>query len=37
VSPSETPLAYRGAKWDYNLLGQWADPAEASATSSADG
>jgi FAD/FMN-containing dehydrogenase len=29
VSDSETPLAYRGAKWDYHLLGQWADPAEA--------
>ena len=24
----ETPLAYRGAKWNYHLLGQWADPAE---------
>jgi hypothetical protein len=23
-----TPLAYRDAKWNYHLLGQWADPAE---------
>jgi FAD/FMN-containing dehydrogenase len=29
VPESDTPLAYRGAKWDYHLLGQWADPAEA--------
>jgi hypothetical protein len=27
----ETPLAYRGAKWNYHLLGQWADPAETDA------
>ena len=25
----DTPLAYRNAKWDYHVLGQWADPAEA--------
>jgi FAD binding domain/Berberine and berberine like len=25
----ETPLNYRDAKWDYHVLGQWADPAEA--------
>jgi FAD/FMN-containing dehydrogenase len=25
----ETPLEYREAKWNYHLLGQWADPAEA--------
>jgi len=24
-----TPLEYRDAKWNYHLLGQWADPAEA--------
>ena len=29
VRDTDTPLAYRGAKWDYHLLGQWADPAEA--------
>jgi FAD/FMN-containing dehydrogenase len=28
VPDEDTPLAYRGAKWDYHLLGQWADPAE---------
>jgi FAD/FMN-containing dehydrogenase len=28
---SDAPLAYRGAKWDYHVLGQWADPAEAEA------
>ena len=28
VADEDTPLAYRGAKWDYHLLGQWADPAE---------
>jgi FAD/FMN-containing dehydrogenase len=25
----DTPLAYRNAKWDYHLLAQWDDPAEA--------
>ena len=25
----DTPLNYRDAKWDYHVLGQWADPAEA--------
>ena len=25
----DTPLAYRRAKWNYHVLGQWADPAEA--------
>jgi len=25
----DSPLSYRGAKWDYHLLAQWADPAEA--------
>ena len=25
----ETPLEYRDAKWNYHVLGQWADPAEA--------
>ena len=25
----DTPLEYRDAKWNYHLLGQWADPAEA--------
>jgi len=25
----DTPLKYRQAKWDYHVLGQWADPAEA--------
>jgi FAD/FMN-containing dehydrogenase len=28
VDEDSTPLAYRAAKWDYHLLGQWADPAE---------
>ena len=29
ASPEDaTPLAYRDAKWNYHLLGQWADPAE---------
>jgi FAD/FMN-containing dehydrogenase len=28
VPDADTPLAYRSAKWDYHLLGQWADPAE---------
>ena len=23
-----TPLGYRGAKWDYHVLAQWAEPAE---------
>jgi FAD/FMN-containing dehydrogenase len=28
--PSEdTPLGYRDAKWNYHVLGQWADPSEA--------
>jgi hypothetical protein len=27
----ETPLNYRQAKWDYHVLGQWADPADADA------
>ena len=27
----DTPLAYRGAKWNYHLLAQWEDPAEAEA------
>jgi hypothetical protein len=25
----DTPLSYRNAKWDYHVLAQWADPAEA--------
>jgi FAD/FMN-containing dehydrogenase len=25
---ADTPLAYRTAKWNYHVLGQWADPAE---------
>jgi FAD/FMN-containing dehydrogenase len=25
----DTPLAYRRAKWNYHVLGQWADPEEA--------
>src|SRR5215212_2186567 len=25
----DSPLGYRKAKWDYHLLGQWADPSEA--------
>jgi FAD/FMN-containing dehydrogenase len=25
----DTPLAYRNAKWDFHVLGQWADPSEA--------
>jgi FAD/FMN-containing dehydrogenase len=25
----DSPLSYRGAKWDYHVLAQWADPAEA--------
>jgi FAD/FMN-containing dehydrogenase len=29
VNEADTPLAYRGAKWDYHVLAQWADPAEA--------
>ena len=29
VPDESTPLAYRAAKWDYHLLGQWADPSEA--------
>jgi FAD/FMN-containing dehydrogenase len=29
VNDSETPLANREAKWDYHLLGQWADSSEA--------
>jgi len=29
VPDGDTPLANRDAKWDYHLLGQWADPAEA--------
>jgi FAD/FMN-containing dehydrogenase len=29
VPDESTPLAYRGAKWVYHLLGQWADPSEA--------
>jgi FAD/FMN-containing dehydrogenase len=28
VDEDSTPLAYRGAKWDYHLLGQWADSSE---------
>ena len=28
VDEDSTPLAYRDAKWDYHLLGQWADPSE---------
>ena len=28
VDPDTTPLAYRDAKWNYHLLGQWADPSE---------
>jgi len=31
VGDSETPFAYRRAKWDYHVLAQWADPAEADA------
>jgi FAD/FMN-containing dehydrogenase len=31
VADSDTPLAYRRAKWDYHVLAQWADPAEADA------
>src|SRR5215208_4091760 len=26
VDEGSTPLAYRGANWDYHLLGQWTDP-----------
>jgi FAD/FMN-containing dehydrogenase len=26
---ADAPLAYRGAKWDYHVLAQWQDPAEA--------
>jgi FAD/FMN-containing dehydrogenase len=29
VGDHDTPLSYRDAKWNYHLLGQWADPAEA--------
>jgi FAD/FMN-containing dehydrogenase len=31
VPQADTPLAYRDAKWNYHLLGQWAtpDPSEA--------
>ena len=25
----DSPLSYRGAKWDYHVLAQWADPADA--------
>jgi FAD/FMN-containing dehydrogenase len=25
---ADTPLAYRTARWNYHVLGQWADPAE---------
>jgi FAD/FMN-containing dehydrogenase len=28
VDAESTPLAYRDAKWNYHLLGQWADPAD---------
>jgi len=29
IPEGDTPLEYRDAKWNYHLLGQWADPAEA--------
>jgi FAD/FMN-containing dehydrogenase len=29
VGDAETPLAYRNAKWDYHVLAQWEDPADA--------
>jgi FAD/FMN-containing dehydrogenase len=28
VDPDSAPFSYRDAKWDYHLLGQWADPSE---------
>jgi FAD/FMN-containing dehydrogenase len=28
VDEDSTPLAYRDAKWDYHLLGQWENPSE---------
>jgi FAD/FMN-containing dehydrogenase len=28
VDGDSTPLAYRGAKWDYHILSQWDNPAE---------
>jgi len=28
ADPGDTPLSYRGAKWDYHVLAQWADPSE---------
>src|SRR5919109_873931 len=28
VDEDSTPLAYRGAKWNYHILSQWEDPAE---------
>jgi FAD/FMN-containing dehydrogenase len=31
VPGESTPLAYRDAKWNYHLLGQWAHPAETDA------
>ena len=28
VDPDSAPFSYRDAKWDYHVLGQWADPSE---------
>jgi FAD/FMN-containing dehydrogenase len=28
VDPDSAPFSYRDAKWDYHLLGQWADPSD---------
>ena len=28
---ADSPLSYRGAKWDYHVLAQWADPADGGA------
>src|SRR5262245_374922 len=29
VPAADTPLAFRDARWNYHVLGQWADPSEA--------
>ena len=29
VDSDDSPLSYRGAKWDYHVLAQWADPSDA--------
>jgi FAD/FMN-containing dehydrogenase len=29
VDSDDSPLSYRGAKWDYHVLAQWADPPDA--------